>query len=440
PAGVYTAELQVQDALGSTNETTHPIPVDDAPPVTTASLSGPTGQGDWYRGPVTVTLTATDDRSGVASTTYRIDDGGPQTYTSPFDVTGDGNHTVSFGSIDRATNAEGSKEETFRIDSMAPITSATFSGLLNGSVFVDPILVTLTATDDTSGVANTSVSIDGLTGTNYTVPFLVPNVGSHSVVYFSFDRAGNVEAAKEFSVVNGTILGIVLDSRAFLIGTAGSSGWYTSAVNVTLLLMNGTSPPDSIWYRLDNGTWTQYAQSFVVVGDGVHTLDFNATDGAGLNEIVHHLTISIDTALPTSSPTVTGTSGNNGWYISNATVSLSATDATSGVRGLTYRIDGPDWLDYAGPVSLGEGRHLVVSLESDLAGLTEAMRSIAVSVDTVAPASVADLSGQSGANGWFISNVTVVLNATDATSGVAGISYRIGTGAWLSYAGPFVLG
>src|SRR5207248_2604306 len=115
PAGVYTAELQVQDSLGSTNETTHPIPVDDAPPVTTASLSG----------------------------------------------------------------------------------------LLNGSVFVGPILVTLTATDVTSGVANTSVSIDGLAGTNYTLPFLVPNIGTHSVVYFSFDRAGNAEAAKEFSVVNG---------------------------------------------------------------------------------------------------------------------------------------------------------------------------------------------------------------------------------------------
>ncbi|TMA00927.1 MAG: PKD domain-containing protein, partial [Methanobacteriota archaeon] len=439
PAGVYTAELQVQDALGSTNETTHPIPVDDAAPVTTASLSGPTGQGDWYRGPVTVTLTATDDRSGVASTTYRIDDGGPQTYTSPFDVTGDGNHTVSFGSIDRATNAEGSKEETFRIDSMAPITSATFSGLLNGSVFVDPILVTLTATDDTSGVANTSVSIDGLTGTNYTVPFLVPNVGSHSVVYFSFDRAGNVEAAKEFSVVNGTILGIVLDSRAFLIGTAGSSGWYTSAVNVTLLLMNGTSPPDSIWYRLDNGTWTQYAASFVVVGDGVHTLDFNATDGAGLNEIVHHLTISIDTALPASSAAVVGTSGNNGWYISNATVSLGATDATSGVRGITYRIDGLDWLDYAGPLSLGEGPHLVEYYATDVAGLAESVRSQTVNVDMTPPASAASVSGTTGANGWFVSNVTVSLSATDALSGVDRITYRIDGRNWSTYAGPFVL-
>src|SRR5438046_10415532 len=115
--------------------------------------------------------------------------------------------------------------------------------------------------------------------------------------------------------------------------------------------MNGTSPPDSIWYRLDNGTWTQYAASFVVVGDGVHTLDFNATDGAGLNEIVHHLIIPIDTALPTSSAAVAGTSGNNGWYISKATASLSATDATSGARGATYRSEGHDWRSYAGTVS-----------------------------------------------------------------------------------------
>src|SRR5207253_3009805 len=160
----------------------------------------------------------------------------------------------------------------------------------------------------------------------------------------------------------------------------------------------------------------------------------------GLNEIVHHLTISIDTALPTSSPTVTGTSGNNGWYISHATVSLGATDATSGVRGLTYRIDGPDWLAYAGLVSLGEGRHLDEFYATDGAGLAESVRSQTVNVDTTRPASAASLSGTTGANGWFVSNATVSLSATDAMSGVAGISYRIGTGAWLSYAGPFVLG
>src|SRR5207247_2607991 len=181
-------------------------------------------------------------------------------------------------------------------------------------------------------------------------------------------------------------------------------------------------PPDSIWYRLDNGTWTQYAQSFAVDGDGVHTLDFNATDGAGLNEIVHHLTISIDTVLPTSSAAVAGTSGDNGWYISNATVSLSATDAMSGVDHITYRIDGGNWSTYGGSFLLADGQHIVEYLASDLAGLTGAVRSIAVSVDTVAPASVADLSGQSGANGWFVCHGTVLVKRTGRRRGDRGLA------------------
>src|SRR5947208_14247581 len=90
-----------------------------------------------------------------------MDGGGPQTYSSPFNVSGDGNHTMSFGSIDRASNAEVEKEATFRIDSAAPVTSATFSGLLNGSVCVGPILVNVTATDVSPGLSNTSVPIDG---------------------------------------------------------------------------------------------------------------------------------------------------------------------------------------------------------------------------------------------------------------------------------------
>src|SRR5438046_9205894 len=105
-----------------------------------------------------VTLPARGDRRGVASTTYRIAGGGPQTYGSPFNVSGDGNHTMSFGSIDRASNAELEKEATFRIDSAAPVTSATFSGRLAGSLFVRPVLVILTATDLTSGVCHTSTS------------------------------------------------------------------------------------------------------------------------------------------------------------------------------------------------------------------------------------------------------------------------------------------
>src|SRR5436309_14801375 len=127
---------------------------------------------------------------------------------------------------------------------------------------------------------------------------------------------------------------------------------------------------------------------------------------------------------PASAGSVSGTTGANGWFVSNVTVSMSATDALGGVDRITYRIDGRNWSTYAGPFVLTDGQHHVEYLAADLAGLTEAVRSLAISVDTAPPRSVVDISGQSRANGWFVSNVTVVLNATDAPSGVASLSYR----------------
>ena len=53
----------------------------DAPPVTTHTLNPatPDGQGGVYRGPVEISLSATDD-TGVAKTEYRVDGGEWQTY------------------------------------------------------------------------------------------------------------------------------------------------------------------------------------------------------------------------------------------------------------------------------------------------------------------------------------------------------------------------
>ncbi len=44
-----------------------------------------------------------------------------------------------------------------------------------------------------------------------------------------------------------------------------------------------------------------------------------------------------------------------------------------------------------------------------------------------------------GLNGWYISNVTVTLNATDDISGVKEIHYRIAEGEWKKYTGDFLV-
>src|SRR5690242_15002602 len=82
--------------------------VDADPPVTTSSLAPPSPglANGWYGVPVTVTLSATDADSGVASTKYTIDGGPLQTYSAPFTISSEGNHSVRYWSVDNAGNQE----------------------------------------------------------------------------------------------------------------------------------------------------------------------------------------------------------------------------------------------------------------------------------------------------------------------------------------------
>ena len=88
---------------------------DTIPPVTTCTLNGEMS-GSIYVSNVTVTLTATDNGSGVDYTKFKLDASAWTTYTAPFIVTEDGNHTVSFYSVDRNGNTEQEKQSTFIIE------------------------------------------------------------------------------------------------------------------------------------------------------------------------------------------------------------------------------------------------------------------------------------------------------------------------------------
>lgn len=83
--------------------------LDGVPPVTVASVSGPVNPlcpADCYAGSVTVTLSASDDRSGVVEISYRVDGGSFQSYTAPFTLSGEGHYTVEFFARDGAGNTE----------------------------------------------------------------------------------------------------------------------------------------------------------------------------------------------------------------------------------------------------------------------------------------------------------------------------------------------
>ncbi|MFQ6013555.1 MAG: fibronectin type III domain-containing protein, partial [Thermoplasmata archaeon] len=123
-------------------------------------------------------------------------------------------------------------------------------------------------------------------------------------------------------------------------GTFGQAGWFRSSVGITLTAVDDLSGVALVAYRIDGGVWEEYTSPFTVDGDGIHALEHRAMDGAGNVEAANRVDIKIDTAAPETSFGADGTLGENGWYVSLVRVTLAASDATSGVATIVYRIDG----------------------------------------------------------------------------------------------------
>ncbi|MEV4808858.1 family 43 glycosylhydrolase [Micromonospora avicenniae] len=139
-----------------------------------------------------------------------------------------------------------------------------------------------------------------------------------------------------------------------------------------------------------------------------------------------------DETPPALTLTALGSAGGAGWFRSAVRVRVAGVDDRGGRLTIESRVD-----DGAPVVTrdvrsvdvdvAGDGRHTVTATATDRAGNTSAPADLAVRIDATAPVSVATLNADTR---------TVTVTASDATSGVAGIEYAIGTGAWTAYTGP----
>ena len=141
---------------------------------------------------------------------------------------------------------------------------------------------------------------------------------------------------------------------------------------------------------MDGGSQQTYTGSaFTVTGEGRHHLTFWSVDVAGNVETARSDSFKIDSVPPATTDSLSGTQGSNGWYTSTSVdVTLTASDATSGVAGTYYTVDGGGQQSYAGsPFAVsGDGIHHVDFWSVDAAGNTESANSITVKIDSVAPA------------------------------------------------------
>ncbi|WUR62548.1 plastocyanin/azurin family copper-binding protein [Micromonospora chokoriensis] len=153
-----------------------------------------------------------------------------------------------------------------------------------------------------------------------------------------------------------------------------------------------------------------------------------------------------DTTPPTVTATVAGDQDPDGNYLGAATVTVTATDADSGVETVEYQVDDTSFTPYTEPVRVtAVGDHSVQFRATDQAGNTSAVGSVSFRIvepgeeDTTPPEVKAALAGDRDGDGNYVGTATATLTATDAGSGVATIEYSLDGAAFTAYSSPVVV-
>jgi plastocyanin len=281
-------------------------------------------------------------------------------------------------------------------DTTPPEATAEVTGTRNGQgQYVGSASVTVRATDEAggSGVDRVQYAI-GATGDwlPYTTPVVVDQVGTHTVRYRAYDKAGNVSAEQsvEFTVVAPPSDDTTPpETSATVSGERDANGAYVDMATVTVTASDTGSGVNTIEYALGvSGAWQPYTAPVMVHQAGTHTVRYRATDKAGNVAAVKSVEFTVvtappqDTTPPVTGVTVEGTQNSDGAYVNRATVTVTATDAGgSGVDRIEYSLDGEPYLAYTAPLVVDRaGAHTVAYRATDKAGNTSPARTVSFTV------------------------------------------------------------
>ncbi|WP_439081701.1 OmpL47-type beta-barrel domain-containing protein [Streptomyces sp. WL006] len=229
---------------------------------------------------------------------------------------------------------------------------------------------------------------------------------------------------------------------------------------------NTTSMPHTLTFSTSDPEYNSDVQLNILANPsdaegGKHSVEVTLTPGKyfyhctipGHGEMKGVLTVTEggggeDTEAPATSAKVDGDKNGDGAYIGQATVTVEASDAGSGVDTVEYALgaDGA-WQPYTAPVVVDEvGDHTVRYRATDKAGNAAAEKSVDFAVaapptdDETPPETSATVTGEKDDAGAYLGMATVTVTASDTGSGVNTIEYALGADdAWKAYTAPVMV-
>jgi len=206
--------------------------------------------------------------------------------------------------------------------------------------------------------------------------------------------------------------------------SASSTGHYTVAIRYSSMAAVKTAATSQTPPRLlqwNGSSWRNITTSLDTTNQVITGV------ASSLSTFV--IAASTDSTPPTTTITPSGKLGNNHWYKSKVSITLTAADNSggTGVASTQYNLNNGKWLLYKGPIKISHnGITLVMARSIDIAGNIETPLQLTLHVDMLKPA----LSNV-GLSSSYIQDgtpVTISANASDANSGVAAMTYTLNDG------------
>jgi hypothetical protein len=415
--GQWVLKTQAVDAAGTgSGMQPRPIKIDTAPPANTTAVSAA-----WSNTSVPITVTGTDvGGSGVASVEWKLDGSAVQS-TASLVVSGDGTHSLETRITDVAGNTSGWRLDQVKIDSSAPSDSTAVSGAW---IMGNSAPVTITGTDDRSGIGTVQWVLDGVSGSSLSASYTlaVSGNGEHTLQTQVIDLAGNASGWSDH------VVRIDSDPPSNLTPVIDPA-WRSSDVIVRLDGADGGSGLKRMEWSL-NGSAAKpevAGTNITVSGTGGHTLRTRAVDMAGHASGWRTDLISIDKVAPTDL-TATPPAGA---VPSPYEVTVDGDDLHSFVDHVEWKIDGgPTQTGPDGSTVLLSGTRTFVFQTRivDAAGNDSGWRSKTVTVDSSLPGgdTTPPIDTTSPPTGWQTGDVALLLNGADAGVGISYMQFRRG--------------
>ena len=427
--------------------------VDGTAPSTTSTFSPApkyiSGGVNFYGRGLIINLKSNDEISGVENIYYSIDETAYQKYSSALPMDEEKAYLFKFYGSDNVGNAETASSNSFTVDLTPPKTNHGLSGPVLGNIVSPKANITLSFSDNLSGVNNTKYDIDNHSPKIYSTPLTLSELsdGDHSLTYFSTDNVKNEELQITYKFYLDKTAPIVTYE---IVGDQfpGTKKYISSRTLIKLSATDNKAGVDKIFYSIDAGSQGTYENEFSVPStDGVHTIAYWGIDKVTNLAAKENLTLSMDN----STPKTTITYGNPQFltrdtlFVNKYTpITLTSVDEGAGILKTEYLINSGSSSKYSSSFKIAEeGPKMITFFSTDKVNNQETAKTSRCVIDNTPPViyfnfSIGSIDKKDGLNVYpYYSKL--YLAATDEQVGTDNIMFSLNGSAMKEYASPFAL-